>query len=193
MALSLGIALVVSVAVGAVWAALDDARNDDTVVISGSDTSSGVPLDAVQPPTIGTNAALGGTPLPGATVTDLDGNPVDTRDLVGTPLVINVWGSTCGPCKRELPDFAAVHAQYGDRVRFVGLSYLPASQREEQFARDLGVGYELLYDGNGEFIVAAGISAFPVTLFVDADGSIVTQTGALDADQLVQHLEDDLL
>lgn len=175
------------------WSALD--RPEDDTLVIGRDTVStaGVPLDAVQPPTLGTNAALGGSPLPSANVTDLDGNPVDTAALVGTPLVVNIWGSTCGPCRRELPDFATAHARYGDRVRFVGISYLGASEREEQFARDLGVDYELLYDGNGEFIVAAGISAFPVTLFVDASGSIVAQTGALDAVQLEQHIEDDLL
>ena len=183
-----------SVVVGGVWAALDRPESSDTLVIPGGDaTTVSVPLDAVQPPSIGTNAALGGETLPSAVVTDLDGDPIDTADLVGTPLVINVWGSTCGPCRGELPAFAEAHAEYGDEVRFVGISYLGASEHEEQFARDLGVEYELLYDGNGAFIVAAGISAFPVTLFVDSSGSIVAQTGVLDADELAAHIEDDLL
>ena len=114
-------------------------------------------------------------------------------DLVGQPLVINIWGSTCGPCKKELPDFAAAHAVFGDQVRFVGIDYLPPSDREEQFARDKGVQYELLYDASGDFINEMGISAFPVTLIVTPDGTIVQQTGQLDEAKLTALIEEHLL
>lgn len=164
---------------------------------SGDSTSDVVKVDGtsgpLQPPTIGTNAPVTGTPLPHVTVQTLEGDAVATADLLGQPMVINVWGSTCGPCKKELPDFAAVHQQYGDRVRFVGMDYLPASDHEEQFARDKGVQYELLYDGDGAFINAVGITAFPVTLFVRPDGTIVKQTGQLDAAKLTSLIESELL
>lgn len=151
--------------------------------------------DAVtfEQPSIETNADVEGDLLPDSTVQNLQGDDVDIASLIGQPMIINVWGSTCGPCKKELPDFAAAHLQYGDRVRFVGISYLPASEREESFARDRGVEYELLYDGTGDFINDAGVAAFPVTLFVDADGRIVRQTGQLDEAQLIAYIESDLL
>lgn len=139
------------------------------------------------------NAALEGRPMPSAAVAQLDGTEIDTADLVGAPLVLNVWGSTCGPCKKELPDFAAAHAQYGDLIRFVGLSYLPPSEREEAFARDRGIDYELLYDVTGSFITEAGIVAFPATLFVGADGTVLEQTGLLDAERLGTLIEEVLL
>lgn len=179
-------ALVLSVGAGWLWSSLD---GDDVDSVSIGQ----VAVDDVQPPTIGTNAALGGGALPSAVVTDLEGTAIDTASLVGTPLVVNVWGSTCGPCKRELPDFAEVHQRFGNDVRFVGISYLPASEREEAFARDFGVAYELLYDGDGAFISAAGISAFPVTLFVAADGTVLEQSGALDATRLTAIIEERLL
>ncbi|MEQ1874864.1 MAG: hypothetical protein ABL953_14205, partial [Ilumatobacteraceae bacterium] len=69
----------------------------------------------------------------------------------------------------------------------------PASDREESFARDRGVQYELLYDGTGEFINDMGVAAFPVTLFIDATGRIVRQTGLLDEAQLAAYIEGDLL
>ena len=184
--LAAAVALVMSVGAGWLWSMLDGGDVDSVSI-------GQVAVDDVQPPTIGTNAALGGEDLPSATVTDLEGTAIDTTSLLGTPLVINVWGSTCGPCKRELPDFAEVHQRFGDDVRFVGISYLPASEREEAFARDLGVAYELFYDGNGAFISAAGISAFPITLFVSADGTVLEQSGALDAAQLTAIIEERLL
>jgi hypothetical protein len=83
-----------------------------------------------------------------------------------------------------LPDLAAAHLRFGDRVRFVGIDYLPPSDAEEQFARDKGIQYELFYDADGEFITAAGIATFPVTLFVAPDGTIVEQTGLLDEERI---------
>lgn len=137
---------------------------------------------------IRTNDPQQGEPLADVTVRTLDGDGVTTSSLVGKPLVINVWSSTCIPCREELPAFAAVHAQYGDQVRFVGIDYLGADDTEERFARDLGVQYELLYDTDGEFLVATGLNAFPVTLFVNADGMVVRQTGALTQAELEQHV-----
>ena len=159
--------------------------NDDTVALDTFVT--------FEEPGIGTNAAVEGDMLPDATVQNLQGDDIAISSLVGHPMVINIWGSTCGPCKEELPAFAAVHLQYGDTVRFVGIDYLPASDREEAFARDRGVQYELLYDGNGEFINDVGVTAVPVTLFVNADGRIVRQTGQLDEAELIAFIESDLL
>ncbi len=184
---SLVVSLVASVAIGLAIAnsnADDDGTGDgDTAVL---DTN-------VKPPTIGTNAVVEGKPLPTIDLSTLEGNTLSTGDFVGKPLVINIWGSTCGPCKKELPDFAAVHKVYGDDVRFIGIDYLPPSDHEENFARDKGVQYELLYDATGEFINEMGISAFPVTLIVTADGTIVQQTGQLDEAKLTKLIQDNLL
>lgn len=184
---SLATAAVASVAIG--WAISrvgNESSADDTVTIDGGD-------GPLQPPSIETNAVVKGDPLPDVDVQTVDGADVAVQSLIGQPMVINVWGSTCVPCKKELPDFAAAHLTYGDRVRFVGIDYLPPSDREEKFARDKGVQYELLYDANGEFITSVGIAAFPVTLFVNADGTIVRQTGQLDEAKIAELIESELL
>lgn len=180
----LAVAALLAVVIGWAMARSND-DNDDAVVIDTRVT--------FETPSIATNAQVEGDPLPDSTVQDLQGNDIDIASLIGQPMVINIWGSTCGPCKQELPDFAAVHLAYGDQVRFVGISYLPASDREEAFARDRGVQYELFYDGDGAFINDAGVAAFPVTLFVDASGRILEQTGQLDEAELIDLIESNLL
>ncbi len=191
LVVSLAVSLVISVVVGMVIVHDRDGKSSasagtDTVVVISSNGN-------FQPPTIGTNAVVRGTPLPTVDVETLHGDAVSTSSLLGHPMVINVWGSTCGPCKQELPDFAKVQAQLGDKVRFVGIDYLGPSDNEEQFARSRGVQYELFYDGNGEFITKVGIASFPVTLFVKADGTIVQQTGLLDAAKLTALINSELL
>jgi len=190
---SLLIAAVVSLGLGWVIARGGTDGSGRGAVTEESIDETDVAGSQLQPPTIETNAVVKGNQLPDVNVQNLDGTDIPVRSLTGQPMVINIWGSTCVPCQKELPDFAAAHRLYGDRVRFVGISFLGPSDREESFARDRGVQYELLYDGDGAFINDVGIAAFPVTLLVDADGVIVRQTGQLDEESITKFLESDLL
>ncbi|MEI6403585.1 MAG: TlpA disulfide reductase family protein [Actinomycetota bacterium] len=179
-------AVIISIVGGWLLSRGDDSSTDvaavDDIVLERPGTS--------QIPSIGTNAPVQGTSLPTVDLTTNDGGTVVTADLLGQPLVINVWNSTCGPCKKELPAFAAVHAQYGDRVRFVGVNTLDVPEVNESFARERGVQYELLRDVDGAFTDAVGIATQPVTLFVATDGTIVRQTGVLDEATLQQYVDE---
>ena len=183
---SLAVSAVMSIAIG--WAiAQNRSASDDGDSSTGSGDTSRITADVGL---IETNDDVRGTPLADVAVYTLEGDEVSTMSLTGQPLVVNVWSSTCIPCREELPAFAAVHQQYGDEVRFVGIDYLGASELEEDFARSKGVQYELLYDSNGEFIVATGLAAFPVTLFVAPDGTVVRQTGQLTQAELEQSVQE---
>ena len=181
---SLAVAAAIVVAVAVVAANQNSDDSDDNVTLTSSNDLS---------PTIGTNAAVTGRALPKVDIQTLAGDAFATADLIGRPLIVNFWYSTCAPCKRELPAFAAMHAQFGDRVRFVGVDTLPPSPNEEAFARDRGVQYELLYDPDGELTTAVGIATSPQTLFIDAQGTIVEQTGELTADRLEELIRTKLL
>jgi peroxiredoxin len=185
---SLAVAMAIVVAVGVILASRGDSTgagtgDDDVTLTSGNDLA----------PSIGTNAAVTGRTLPHVDIQTLAGDTFATADLVGRPLVVNFWYSTCAPCKRELPAFAAVQAKLGDQVRFVGVDTFPPSDDEEAFARDRGVTYELLYDPNGELTSAVGIANSPQTLFIDAHGTILEQTGELTADRLEELIRTKLL
>ncbi len=179
---SLAVAALVVVAFSAIAASRGD--SDDVVTLTSSDDLS---------PSIGTNAAVTGEAFPAVNVQTRSGDAFPTADLVGRPLVVNFWYSTCAPCKKELPGFAAVHTKLGDQVRFVGVDTLPPSDTEEAFARDKGVQYELLYDPDGELTSVVGVAAFPQTLFIDASGTILEQTGELTAERLEDLIRTTLL
>jgi thiol-disulfide isomerase/thioredoxin len=180
----LTIALVVSVVAGfGVSRLLDDddgvdARLDEPGVYTE-------PTDAVQPVT--------GDAFPDVEVLDLDGNTVRTGALVGQPMVVNLWYSTCAPCKRELPAFAEVSAEYDGTVRFVGINPVDSPHTLLDFARDKGVRYENYRDEIGSFTEAIRAVGFPMTVFVSADGTVVDQSGVLDAGGLRSRIEDSLL
>ena len=75
--------------------ALDD---DITLPSAGTFTEPGLGNDLVE-----------GEKLPNVdAVRDPAGNEVSTADLVGQPLVINVWATSCAPCKEEMPALARI-------------------------------------------------------------------------------------
>jgi peroxiredoxin len=141
---------------------------------------------------IATNSLLIGSQLPAIKLQNVDGQEISTQSLLGAPLVINVWYSTCEPCRRELPALANADTQYRDQVRFVGVNIKDSATVAKEFASQYGVEFELLLDKNGLFISQLGIATAPVTLAIDQQGVIVSQKAgeisASELDKLVKEL-----
>jgi peroxiredoxin len=140
-------------------------------------------------PGLVTNPPLATDTLPAVELLDDDGAPVR---LVpdGRPMVVNLWYSQCAPCARELADFAVVHDELGDRVRFVGVNPWDTATKMRSFAADRGVAYELLRDEGGRFGEALDVVAYPVTLFVGPDGEVVDATGPIEARELRARIQE---
>ena len=123
-------------------------------------------------------------------LTDPAGLEIRTSSLVGQPLVVNLWYSTCIPCKRELGEFATVHREVGDEVRFVGINPLDSVDVMERFAGDRGVGYELLRDERERSSTPSASSTSRSRCSSAPDGEIVAQTGEIDGDELRARIEE---
>ena len=141
---------------------------------------------------IATNTLLLGSQLPAIKLETVEGQEVSTQSLLNKPLIINVWYSTCEPCRRELPALANADMQYRDLVRFVGVNIKDSATVAREFAAQYGVEFELLLDKNGLFISQLGIATAPVTLAIDQQGVIVGQKAgeisASELDELVKEL-----
>lgn len=175
----LGIAAVLAAVGAVVWSRTiadeGDERADDDVVMDE-------PGEFVEPGSP-TNPPRRADRLPDVELETSAGTTV-TLESDGRPMVVNLWYSTCAPCARELGDFAEVHAEIGDHVRFVGVNPLDTPDAMQRFAADRDVTYELLRDVEAGFTNELGVVGFPVTLFVGSDGVIVDETGPIDDGEL---------
>ena len=134
---------------------------------------------------IATNNRLTGEQLPSIELENVAGQKISTQSLLGAPTILNIWYSTCEPCRRELPVLASAAARYRDQVRFVGVNIKDSASVAEKFAAQYGVKFELLFDTKGLFISQLGIATAPVTLAVDAQGKIIEQiAGEISASKL---------
>jgi cytochrome c biogenesis protein CcmG/thiol:disulfide interchange protein DsbE len=127
-------------------------------------------LDAC--PDSGTSAVM--AKLPDLTLSCLGAGPrVRMRALGGVATLVNVWGSWCQPCQREVPALQSVYAGAQGRLRVLGVDTEDDPLSALDFAAHVGMKYPSVADDNGTFIRALGRNATPMTLFVDASGAVV--------------------
>src|SRR5262249_12626144 len=96
---------------------------------------------------------------------------VSLASYAGKVVVLNVWGSWCGPCRSEAADLVQVaETTAGEGVRFIGINVRDSQSAGADFARDFGLTYPSIFDPPGRTLVAlAGIprSVVPLTVVLD--------------------------
>jgi thiol-disulfide isomerase/thioredoxin len=109
----------------------------------------------------------------------LGNNSFRFADFQGKVLVINLWASWCGPCRREVPEYEEVRKDYlGRNVEFIGLTTedpASASGPVNRFVRETNFAFLLGWaDREMARTLMNGKGAIPQTIVVGADGSIVS-------------------
>ncbi len=95
---------------------------------------------------------------------------VRTTDFAGKVLVINVWGSWCGPCRGEADDLEQVFEETKSLgVDFLGINFRDDRQSARDFVIDRGVEYPSIYDFDGATLAAltTPTSVVPTTVVLD--------------------------
>ncbi|MCC5480157.1 TlpA family protein disulfide reductase [Streptomyces barringtoniae] len=127
----------------------------------------------------------------------IDGRTLDVADYKGQVVVINVWGSWCGPCREEAQYFSKVSKQYdGKGVRFVGINTRDTSTTPAvAFEKEHGISYPSLYDPTGRLMLrfrkgTLNPQLIPSTLVIDRHGKVAARAlEALDDTALLKMLK----
>lgn len=99
-------------------------------------------------------------------------------DFHGKVMVINLWASWCGPCRREVPDYEKVRKTYaGKDVEFVALTTedpADAGDQVKKFLRQVNFGFRLGWaDREMARALMNGRHSIPQTIVIDTDGRVI--------------------
>ena len=135
-------------------------------------------------------------PAPDFTLVDQYGETHTLSDYAGKTVFLNFWATWCGPCKSEMPEIQALYEKYGENqgdLIVLGVANpktedAPYNQdvtqaEVEQFLEDNGYTFPVVMDTTGETFYYYGITAFPTTFMIGADGNVFGYVpGALTGD-----------
>lgn len=110
-----------------------------------------------------------------------DGQTFSLSDLRGRYVLLDFWGSWCGPCRRESPDLVALHRNYGDQLTIVSIAIEKDSsswqRARTQDARlwpyqvmDETESFKFL---SGEIPNLYGVNQVPTNFLIDSEGEVV--------------------
>lgn len=120
----------------------------------------------------------------------LDGTPLDLGSGTG-PVVVNIWGSWCAPCKAEQPALERVARATRSRgVRFVGINIRDSSPTPaKRHVARYEVSYPSIYDPSGRLLPKFEVApkTIPSTYVLDPQGRIAAYVyGAIEERPLAE-------
>jgi len=136
-----------------------------------------------------------------APLKDAKGAPFKLADFFGKVMVVNLWATWCGPCRREIPELVKLNKEFHSRgVEIIGLSTEnpdASAEKVRKFIQDFQIDYRI-----GWAPVEVGVplmqghQAIPQTFVISRDGWILKHfrgfSPANTSAQLKQALEDAL-
>lgn len=125
--------------------------------------------------------------LTGLVLNDLNDNEVILSNFKNKPLVLNFWGTWCGPCLEELAAFENVRKNYVGRVTFIMVSDESIDKIKKFQQKN---NYSFLFVRSLKSFDDLGIASVPVTSLYDANGNfVITKNEPLHKDELNQLIE----
>jgi thiol-disulfide isomerase/thioredoxin len=106
----------------------------------------------------------------------LGGGDFDSAGLAGKVVVLNFWGSWCGPCRVETPEFDKMYrAVRAGGVEFLGVAVKDTEQGAQAFYANKKISYRSLFDPSGRVALTfRGFppNAIPSTIILDRQGRV---------------------
>lgn len=124
---------------------------------------------------------------------------INVRDLEGKIVIVNFWGTWCGPCKQELPDFDQVASDYEGEVVVLTVHTVTKKNEAPDYIAEHFPDSKMLFAYDTPltesidmyFNLLGGRSSYPRTLILDEKGVIVfTADGKVEHQTLVDTIEE---
>lgn len=127
--------------------------------------------------------------LPQLTLTRLEGGALAIGALAGTPVVVNLWASWCGPCRREMPVLRQAQIEHPE-ITFIFVNQAETSSAiRDYLGRERMVLNNIVLDTGSVMARTLGSKGLPTTFFFDSSGKLAgRRVGEVSAATLTEQL-----
>ena len=117
---------------------------------------------------------------------------LEPADYRGKVVLVNFWGTWCGPCRREQPILQKLSGDYAGEVQFIGVDFMDDQAAAREFIREFGVTYPSVVD-DGPLAHEFGVPYAPATFLVDRAGQMRYKLLGAQEEQGLRGYLDELL
>jgi thiol-disulfide isomerase/thioredoxin len=127
------------------------------------------------------------------TLYDVKGNVFElAKDRKGKLVLLDIWFTGCGPCRRAIPKLNALQNKYGRYgLEVIGIAYEQGTLAEKQQSLEdarrryrLSFDYRMLFGGGGGRSCPVAeqleVHAYPTVVLLDEEGRIVWRSQGMD-------------
>ena len=115
-----------------------------------------------------------GKEMPFLSLQTVSGEKIETKDLKGKVIVINLWFTSCHPCIAELPALNKLVKEYKDKnVVFLGLSTDTKEMLDSDFFPNYKFDFTIIPNARNIVDEKIGHSGFPTTYIIDKKGRVI--------------------
>lgn len=110
----------------------------------------------------------------------IDGTAFKLSELRGEYVVLDFWGSWCGPCLRDIPKLVDLHSKYGDEVVLVTVAFERDDRRWKSVSEKAGFTWKHQIVEKAKILLASpisrayGVSDIPAKFIVTPEGELIS-------------------
>lgn len=102
-----------------------------------------------------------------------DGNTFKLSEHIGKVIIINIWATWCGPCRKEIPEFMELQKEMGGDVQFVGVSVDEEGWKAVRpFEKKFDITYPIVVDDGSVFDGYGPFRLIPMSFIVNKKGNL---------------------
>ena len=113
-----------------------------------------------------------GMPAPDLAVPLVSGGTVNVASLRGRDVLLNLWATWCGPCRREMPALERIARERSAHLIVVAVDQGEDPSTARDFARRFGVTFPVAADLEQRLGTQLHLAGMPSSFFIDKNGVI---------------------
>lgn len=125
----------------------------------------------------------------------IDGSNFKLSDLRGNYVLLNFWGSWCGPCRAENPELVALHQKYGNQLKIVTIALEKDANAGKAVAKLDGFTWKNQIVEESSFVMLSstaqkyGVTEIPSTFLISPDGILLGRKTLAEIEEIVEKNE----